>query len=243
VNLTKLTLLTAAAVMVVTGSSQVFATPLYFQFNGVGANDVVTLNDPSVGINNVSVYAGQDLGTLSPNVSFSPQTQYNTFCVDLNHDVQNNQDYLVDPRSTSDGLTNGPHIAYLYATFGTATITDPDYAAALQLAIWDELANNGQGQASLGATLQYSIPNATVAADLATFLAAANANSANAQWLDSNVNVAEPPGFVQGQGFLAPLVTMNPVPEPAGMALMALGAIGWTIFARRKRSITRCRAR
>ncbi len=212
------------------------ASPMYFQFNGVPVNEIVTLNDPTLGINNVQVYAGQSAATLSAFSDFSFPTNYYTFCVDLAHSVTNGQDYLVNLRSTNDGLNRGEQIAYLYNTYGTAQITNSDVAAALQLAIWDELANNGQGQFSMGATLTYSIPNGTVATLLANYLAAANASTgALAAWLDSNVMIPEPPGFVQGQGFLAPPGSNPNVPEPASIALLAIGAVGVALFVRRRK--------
>ena len=62
-------------------------------------------------------------GLESPNADFSGATSFNTFCVDLFDDVYVGQQYLVNPRSTNDGLTNGPQIAYLYNTYGIATIS------------------------------------------------------------------------------------------------------------------------
>jgi hypothetical protein len=134
------------------------------QFNGEVAADIVTLNYnlPGHPTLNGQYYAGQLSATVSSSPDMSNGTTFNTFCVDLDHDVNNGQEYPANILSTNDGLTNGGAIAYLYATYGTSTLSDPDYAAALQLAIWDETANNGRGQ-SPTSPLQYSIPNQTVA--------------------------------------------------------------------------------
>ncbi len=225
----------AAVVALLACSTRASASPLYLQFDGVPVYRIVTLNDPSLGFHNVPVYDGQSVGTLSAFPDFSSPTTLYTFCVDLADIVTPDQKYLVNLRSTNDGLTNGERIAFLYNTYGTGPIADRDFAAALQLAIWDELANNGQGQFSPGATLSYTIPNATVAADLAAFLAAANASSgAVANWLDSHVNVPEPRGFQLGQGFLAPPGSNPNVPEPSSLVLMAAAAMALGFVIRRR---------
>ena len=106
----------------------------------------------------------------------------------------------------------------------------------MQLAIWDELANNGQGQYSVGATLSYTIPNATVGSDLATLLAAANASTgAVAAWLDSNVGYEPDGDWEMGQGFLAPMGATPNTPEPASIALLAIGAGSLFFFGRKRR--------
>jgi hypothetical protein len=194
------------------------AAPLFLQFNGEVAADVVTLNYnlPGHPTLNGQFYAGQDSATVSANSDLSNGMTFNTFCVDLDHDVNNGQIYPVNVLSTDNALANGGAVAYLYQTYGVGTLSDADYAAALQLAIWDEVANGGQGQ-SPTSPLQYSIPNQTVADDLAFFLSDANAHTASGQWLQS---VDNPVGYTQGQGFLIP--SSQPVPEPSTIVLAAL---------------------
>ena len=126
---------------------------------------------------------------------------FNTFCVDLFDDVNIGQKYLVNPLSTDDGLANGEQVAYLYNTYGTATISpaarprtpmamaftlaNSDYAAALQLAIWDELANGGQASSS-STVFQYSNVNSDTLAQIGRFLADAA----------QTVLVRRPPGSI-----------------------------------------------
>ena len=52
-------------------------------------------------------YAGQYSATVSPNSDLSDGMTFNTFCVDLDHDVNNGQIYPVNVTSTSVGLANG----------------------------------------------------------------------------------------------------------------------------------------
>ncbi len=115
-------------------------------------------------------------------------------------------------------------------------MANSDYAAALQLAIWDELANNGQ-PAGPSSVFQYGNVNADTLAQISRFLADANTNSAGsvATWLDSHVNVTEPAGLVLGQGFIAPSATIVPTPEPSTLVLAGLGLLSITLDASRRR--------
>jgi hypothetical protein len=211
------------------------AAPLdWFKFGPTEAVDVVTISYGS--FQNLQVYAGQYVGTIAPTEAglSSPTAQtFNTFCVDLNDEVAINQIYQVAQQSTSNGLTNGGAVAYLYNTFGQGTLAgsnvngsglnSDDYAAALQLSIWDELANSGQAPHA-GSALQYSGLNPGVAAQVQLFLNAANANSSTAIWLNSNV--PQPPGLTPGQGFIAPggEGLFIPAPEPSSLVLLG-GAV------------------
>lgn len=244
----KLSVFALAGLLSLAVSQRASAAPLYFDFDQVGAADIVTLTYPAAGLNGGEYYAGQYQVETSPNADYSAATTFNTFCVDLFDDVNIGQQYLVNPVSTG-GLTNGAEVAYLYNTYGTATIspsgsttygsftlTNSDYAAALQLAIWDELANNGQpgGPTSV---FQYGNVNAETLAQISRFLADANANSAGAAaiWLDSHVNVPEPPGMVLGQGFIAPPALAIPTPEPSTLVLAGLGLLSIAVGAIRRR--------
>ncbi len=120
----KLSVLALAGLLSLALSQRANAAPLYFDFNQVGAADIVTLSYPAAGLTGGEYYAGQYQVESSPNADFySAATSFNTFCVDLFDDVNIGQKYLVNPRSTNDGLTNGAEIAYLYNTYGTATIS------------------------------------------------------------------------------------------------------------------------
>lgn len=231
----------------------ILAAPLdWFKFGPTQAVDVVTISYGS--FHNLAVYAGQYTGTIAATeagLSAPTAQKFNTFCVDLADEVSVGQIYQVAQTPTSTGLTNGGAVAYLYNNYGQSLITGfnvngsglnaDDYAAALQLAIWDELANNGQAP-SAGSPLQYSGLNPGVAAQVQHFLTLANSNSANAIWLDSHV--PQPPGFTPGQGFIAPSGEglFVPSPEPSTVVMLSslfcvCGGLG---YRRRIRSTGLC---
>jgi hypothetical protein len=245
----------ALVLLVFTASpAAVFAAPLdWFKFGPTQAVDVVTISYGS--FHNLAVYAGQYTGTIASTeagLSLPAAQKFNTFCVDLADEVSVGQMYEVAQTPTSSGLTNGGAIAYLYNNYGKSLITGSnvngsglnaeDYAAALQLAIWDELANNGHAP-SAGSPLQYSGLNSGVAAQVQQFLTLANARSSNAIWLDSHV--PQPPGITSGQGFIAPAGEglFVPAPEPSTVALLSgvlfcvCGGLG---YRRRMRSTGLC---
>ena len=201
---------------------------------------------------NLEVYAGQYVGTIASTeagLSSAAAQQFNTFCVDLNDEVSVNQVYEVAQTSTSTGLSNGSAIAYLYNTYGQSLITgsnvngsglnSDDYAAALQLAIWDELVNGGQAPHA-GSPLQYSGLNPGVAAQVQQFLTLANANSSSAIWLDSNV--PQPPGLKSGQAFIAPagqgLFVASPEPSMLVLLCGAFCCLGGGLGYKRRMGLT-----
>ncbi len=208
------------------------AGPLWFKFDGIAANDAVNI---SYGSFSGGVYTGQSIGQLSTTSDFSASPQFYTFCVDLDHEVQSGQAYQVNLEPVTDplyGRPNGAQIAYLYNNYGTTQITNNDYAAALQLAIWDEVANGGAAP-SIGSPLQYTV-SAAIAAPVQAFLNAANASAASGIWADpTGPGITNPPPGQLGQGFLIPTSGPN-IPEPSTMTLAAFGAAGLAWLAHRR---------
>jgi hypothetical protein len=64
---------------------------------------------------------------------------FDTFCIDLLHAVTDGQTYAVTPRNDLDAaFTNGARMAFVIDNFGAADLSsNPDQAAAVQIALWD----------------------------------------------------------------------------------------------------------
>jgi hypothetical protein len=217
---------------------RVSASTTWFEFGPVESADIVTLTYAAAGLTGGEYYAGQYNGTVASTqsgLSSSSAVTFQTFCVDLFHDVSNNQQYEVTLTPTVGNLNNATQINYLYQTYGEQYINGTystlvvngttyhnvaadDYAAALQLAIWDELANNG----STSGPLSYSIvtgSSSMVLSLVSSFLAAANGDPLqNGNYWQANAS--QPAGYDQGQSFL-----MSSAPSSLLLGAMALGCL------------------
>jgi hypothetical protein len=68
---------------------------------------------------------------------------FDTFCIDLFHTVSVSQTYAVDVGDLATAFTNSAQMAYILANFGIGDLsTNPDQAAAVQIALWDLSLNN-----------------------------------------------------------------------------------------------------
>jgi RHS repeat-associated protein len=69
---------------------------------------------------------------------------FNTFCIDLFHSVSVRQTFATNVRGDlGSAYTNGSRMAYVFQTYGLADLSsNPDQAAAVQLALWDLSLNN-----------------------------------------------------------------------------------------------------
>jgi hypothetical protein len=223
------------------------ASPTWFQFGPVESADIVTLNYSAAGLTGGEYYAGQYKGTEATTLaglSGSSAQTFQTFCVDLFHDVVNNQQYEVNLTPTVPGLNNGKQINFLYQSFGQNQITGTystlvvngqtyhnvaanDYAAALQLAIWDELANSG----STSGPFSYGIVTgnaATVTSLVSNFLAAA-ANSTQTSGYYLQALSTQPAGYSQGQSFL-----VSPAPATLTLGVLTLCCVIPACYWRRR---------
>jgi PEP-CTERM motif len=231
------------------------ASAAWFQFGPVEAAQVVGLNY-TVGSDtylNGNFYAGQYLGTLAstqPELASGPNFTFQTFCVDLTHEVSNGQQYQVNFESLST-LANGAKVSYLYQQYGEvylppsttlanftlnsnnySGVSTNDYAAALQVAIWDELANNGSTSGNLTVT-----GLDTTASDLVSdFLAVAQNASPVGEFLrDVEYNVNPTLG---AQAFVVPSTAPDfQTPEPASLTLAGLSLACCVPFGLRRRRI------
>jgi hypothetical protein len=89
---------------------------------------------------------------------------FDTFCIDLLHAVTDGQTYAVTPRDLDAAFTNGARMAFVIDNFGAADLSsNPDQAAAVQIALWDLSLNHNPtffGQDADGTT--YSSGDADV---------------------------------------------------------------------------------
>jgi hypothetical protein len=167
-------------------------------------------------------YEAPDTSTFQPLLVFAGQYQmhlaggpsFNSFCVDLAHDVSVGQTYLATVRPTTADLTAGGGIAYLYEHYGTSTLSSDVTAAALQLALW-KLSIDGGGPLTSG-HFQY-LGGGEVARQATQFLAEAASHTAVGSWLDASASGG---ASNRGQSVLAP------GPEPATAVLLGLGLAG-----------------
>jgi hypothetical protein len=143
---------------------------------------------------------------------------FDTFCIDLFHRVHVGQTYAVHLRNDlSSAFANGSRMAYIYDNYGMSDLSsDPDQAAAVQLALWDLSLNNhdptsfgldADGTYSSGDESVFSValrknPDAASIAGLVDqYLKASIGATIQGNWLD-----ASPPGTAlnRGQSVLGP---------------------------------------
>jgi hypothetical protein len=224
------------------------ASPEWFQFGPVESADIVTLKYAPAGLTGGEYYAGQYKGTTAATqagLSSPTATTFQTFCVDLFHDVTDNQQYQVTPTATVPTLNNGAQVNWLYQSYGESQITGTystlvvdgqtfhnvaanDYAAALQLAIWTELANSGSMTGPLSYTLVTG-NSSTVLALVSDFLAAAaSSTQTNGTFLQSDAS--QPAGYTQGQSFI-----VSPAPPTLKLGALALCCVIPVCCWRRRR--------
>ncbi len=214
----------------------------------------------SVSFNDGSGHSGTANTLLTQwNVTFSagagtPIT-FDTFSIDLFHAASISQTYLVTPRTDlATVFTNGNRIAYLFQTYGLQNLTsNPDQAAALQLALWDLSLNNHTptsfgpdtgGTYSSGDPDVFSVSLGTDAIQIATltnqYLQASIGATTQGEWLDASAGNPPNPGAS----------LLLPVPEPSSvvMTVLAIGSLStrgvWRRHRRRRHAVVeRCSSR
>lgn len=241
----------------------------YFQFGPPEQYGIVTLTDSALGLNGGSYYAGDYLGQIGPNLVGghpSPATSFYTYCVDLTHEVSNGDVYAINHLNTGTTplANNSSQIAYLYQQYGGNGLALPstipsivinhdtftgvsanDFATAIQVAIWDELAgdtlsgSNVVGPLTVGfSSNPHAQSGGTGLGNLvADLIYMANANGASGYTNDYVRDVAYPAGH---QAFLTPGGTIpnlsTPEPSTLVLASMSLGIFAPLLRWRRKQS-------
>jgi hypothetical protein len=212
-----------------------FAGPLSLTLlsEGAGTDVTITYNGATPDYPNgftLTGFAGK------MNLQLGSTAQFIGFCVDLAHFVSTGQTFSVNAYSTNDptnGLTNGGQIAYLANTFGPQSLSNVQ-AAGLQIAIWSELYDNGNGFTS--GTFQYTAAEngsdsnySAIAAAASTYLAAATNQSSVATWYDGS-----PSGNSQwrGQSMVDPAT-----PAPSSAVVFALGLVFFGIAYEKRRRL------
>jgi hypothetical protein len=148
---------------------------------------------------------------------------YDMFCVDITTHSFLNNPYEAVGLPPATAINNGGRAAWLFDTFNSAAQTVTT-GAALQLALWDVIEDNGDGFATGLFRSTASIPNDILVQAAAYITASAGHTSTNATVWQS----------VLGKGDRQEM--MGQVPEPSTIGLLASGLalIGWK--ARRKQA-------
>ena len=102
---------------------------------------IVTFDNGAGGSGTVGTFLTQFNVTYK---SGAASVTFDTFCIDLLHEVTDGQVYAASPRNDLDtAFTNGARMAFIINNFGTADLSsNPDQAAAVQIALWDLSLNN-----------------------------------------------------------------------------------------------------
>ena len=206
----------------------------------------VTFNDGAGHSGSLNAFLTQFVVSYQ-NSNGTPVT-FDTFCVDLFHTVSLGQTYAVILRNSLDpSFANGDRMRFVLDHFGTPDLTsNPDQAAAVQIALWDLSLNNhnptsfgpdGGSTYSSGDPGVFSVnmganPDATSIASLVNqYLVASEGATTSGGWLDAS-GAGENPN--RGQSLLLPSTLrilpngtdLGVVPGPPSWALMVTGFVG-----------------
>ncbi len=187
-----------------------------------GLFEVSTIGSKELGVH--ITYKGSSYNVLSGPMSakYNGGPAFEAYCVDLDHwNTGNPSIYTVSP-SPITNLTYGGRAAYLYNKYA-ASVDTKAKGAALQLAIWDVVTDNGDG---LGNGQFKSSGLTTEVKNLANSYLADSAGKSGMAVLFSAVDHGV--RCDKNQNF------MGPVPEPASLAAFGIGIA--SLLRRRKKN-------
>lgn len=216
-RIAKTLIITAVLALVVALPAQAMVLGLDWGFGRSTAHVTYKGSNLNLWAGSFAGYQGGTLGNPKPPVD-GHFFGY-LYCVDLEHLISLPTEYEVDPLTTS-ALTNGGRAAWLYKTYSGFS-TDASKAAALQLALWDVVVDNGDGFA--GGNFKYTGGLASsIATDASSMISASAGKGSQAAYF-------RPTGGY-GQAMI------GPVPEPGSFALLGLGlALSFGGLALRRR--------
>jgi hypothetical protein len=187
---------------------------------------------PSVVLNTPFGVASDQLGSFNATITGAlvdlgaDPFNFKSYCIDLAHDAAvGSQAVTLKDISL---ISNGNRAAWLYLNAVTTNEIDE---AALQLAIWDVIYDNGDGLDFGNGDVSFifaSTPDDYVTKANA-YVASSVGMSADAWWVSFNNH-----GDGTNQDIIAPKLSAPAVPEPGSIALLAGSAMGLGVVLRRR---------